>query len=68
MRETEKNISECQVYLAEDIQVTLGLGRSKTYQFLGEVYRNKRPFRVIKVGRLFRVPKESFDRWLHQEV
>lgn len=53
------------VYLAEDIQAVLGLGRSKTYEYLQEVYRNQSPFRVIKVGRLFRVPKNSFDNWLY---
>ena len=50
---------ETMVYLASDIQKALGLGRSKTYLFLDEVYRQQEnpPFRVIKVGKLFRVPK-----------
>ena len=30
---------ETMVYLASDIQKALGLGRSKTYLFLDEVYR-----------------------------
>ena len=52
------------VYNAEEIQEILGIGRSKTYTFLDEVYRNQKPFRVLKVGKLFRVPKQSFDDWL----
>lgn len=52
------------VYLASDIQRALSLGRSKTYQFLEEVYQKQEPFRVIKVGKLFRVPQRSFDEWL----
>ena len=52
------------VYLASDIQRLLGLGKSKTYEFLDEVYKKQSPFRVIKVGRLYRVPKKSFDTWL----
>lgn len=52
------------VYLASDIQRALSLGRSKTYQFLEEVYQKQEPFRVIKVGKLFRVPQKSFDEWL----
>ena len=53
------------VYLAPDIQQILGLGKSKTYTFLDEVYKEKNPpFRVIKIGKLFRIPKESFDTWL----
>ncbi|MDO4330833.1 MAG: helix-turn-helix domain-containing protein [Lachnospiraceae bacterium] len=52
------------VYNAEEVQKILGIGRSKTYIFLDEVYRHKEPFRVIKVGKLFRVHKQSFDDWL----
>ncbi len=68
MREavTSKDIEamEKKVYLASDIQKLLGLGRSKTYEFLEEVYRNQEPFRVFRVGKLFRIPKRSFDAWL----
>ena len=58
---------ETMVYLASDIQKALGLGRSKTYLFLDEVYRQleNRPFLVIKVGKLVRVPKKSFDDWIN---
>ena len=52
------------VYNAEEVQKILGIGRSKTYTFLDEAYRNQKPFRVLKVGKLFRVPKQSFDDWL----
>lgn len=54
-----------QVYFAEDIQKILGIGKSRSYTFLEEVYREKNPpFRVLKIGKLFRVPKAGFDRWL----
>ena len=56
---------ERKVYDAEDIQQMLGIGKSRTYLFLDEVYRNKKPFRVIKVGKLYRVPVQSFDDWLN---
>ena len=58
---------ETMVYLASDIQKALGLGRSKTYLFLDEVYRQQEnpPFRGIQVGKLFRVPKNSFDDWIN---
>lgn len=58
-------MDDSKVYLASDIQRALSLGRSKTYQFLDEVYKNKEPFRVIKVGKLFRVPQKSFDDWIN---
>ena len=53
------------VYDVEDIQRLLEIGRSKAYSYLDEVYRKKEPFRVIKIGKLFRVPKQSFDNWLN---
>ena len=52
------------VYDVEDIQKLLGIGRSKAYAFLDEAYQKQEPFRVIKIGKLFRVPKQSFDNWL----
>jgi hypothetical protein len=55
------------VYDVADIQQLLGLGRSKAYDFLEEVYRNKRPFIVLKIGKLYKVPKESFDSWINGE-
>lgn len=55
---------EPKVYFAEDIQKFLGLGRSRTYEYLQEVYKKQEPFRVIKIGKLFRVPKQSFDSWI----
>ena len=66
----DKTNNECmceqQVYLASDIQKILGIGKSKSYLFLSEVYKQKNPpFRVIKIGKLFRVPKASFDAWLN---
>ena len=51
-------------YDADDVQKLLGIGRSKAYNFLDEVYAEQKPFRVIKIGKLYRVPKEAFDRWL----
>ncbi len=53
------------VYMAEDIQRMLNIGRSKTYEYLEEVYRNQQPFRVIKIGKLLRVPRKSFDDFLN---
>ena len=52
------------VYDGEDIQRLPRIGRSKAYSYLDEVYQKQEPFRVIKIGKLFRVPKQSFDNWL----
>lgn len=62
--EIETLSEDKKVYDVEDIQRLLGIGRSKAYTYLDEVYQKQEPFRVIKIGKLFRVPKQSFDNWL----
>ena len=48
-----------------EIRVILGISKSRVYTFLAEIYKQKNPpFRVIKIGKLFRIPKVSFDEWL----
>ena len=55
------------VYDAEDIQKLLGVGRTSIYGILEDVYKNQGPFRVIKIGKMHRIPKEPFDKWLRGE-
>ena len=64
MTEIETLLNDKKVYDVEDIQKLLGIGRSKAYAFLDEADQKQEPFRVIKIGKLFRVPKQSFDNWL----
>ncbi len=59
-----EKIVEPAVYTAAEIQGFLQLGRTKTYDFLESVYEKQNPFRVLKIGRIFRIPKADFDRWL----
>ena len=64
----EKSV-EIQVYYPAEIKEILGISKSRVYTFLDEIYKAKNPpFRVIKVGKLFRVPKRSFDEWLTQSA
>ena len=55
------------VYEADDIQKLLGLGRTKTYEFLDEVFQKQEPFRVIKIGKVYKIPCLPFERWLYGE-
>lgn len=57
--------TESAVYQAQYIQEILCISRSATYNYLNEVYKSKSPFRVIKIGSTFRVPKKEFDEWLY---
>ncbi len=67
----EKNQSampESRVYLAGDIMAMLRIGKTAVYDFLNQVYKNKKPFIVLKIGKSVRVPKEPFDKWFYQEI
>ncbi len=65
----EEDLSEeeeellCGAYRPQDIQQILCVGRTTTYRFLEEVFRYQEPFVVLRVGKQFRVPKMSFDKW-----
>ena len=63
-----KDVSEKMVYDASDIQKILGIGRSMTYVFLEQVYKEQTPFKVIKIGKLYRIPKKSFDEWTNHPL
>jgi len=57
---------EKRVYEVEDVQEILNIGRTKAYAFIQEVYVKQKPFKVIKIGNIYRIPKASFDRWLDE--
>ncbi len=59
------NTEKKKVYSISEVQKLLELGRTRVYKFLEEVYKSQEPFRVIKIGKLYRIPKDSFDQWLN---
>lgn len=59
------NTEEKKVYNASDIQKILGMGRNRVYEFLDKVYTSQQPFRVLKFGKIYKIPKLSFDNWLN---
>ena len=58
----------CMVYTAEEIQAMLHIGRNNIYDYLGDVYREQYPFRVIKIGKQYRIPKVPFDKWIQADM
>ena len=56
------------VYTADEVQEMLHIGRNSIYDYLGEVYREQYPFRVIKIGKQYRIPKASFDKWIQSDI
>lgn len=57
--------TEKKVYSAVEVQKILGLGRNNLYNYLEEVYKKQSPFRVLKIGRVYKIPKVIFDNWLN---
>lgn len=60
----EEELNTQQVYTPSEIQVLLGIGRSKTYHYLAQVHLEGKPFRVLKIGNQYRILKKSFDDWM----
>ena len=52
-------------YTPEDLKQKLGLGKTALYNFIKDWYKNKENFKVIKIGKLYRIPKVSFDNWFN---
>ena len=55
---------ESKVYTVQDIQTILKIGRSAAYEYVAKVYENKAPFRVLRIGKSYRIPRESFDSYI----
>lgn len=55
------------VYTAIEVQKILNLSKSKLYDFLEETYNKQKPFKVIKIGKLYRIHKDSFEKWINGE-
>lgn len=55
---------EKKVYTVQEIQEILNISRTFAYKFADEVYQKQEPFVVLKIGKSFRIPKDSFDRWM----
>ncbi len=56
---------QCQVYQLPDIQEILKIQRSAAYSFIKSAYEAEEPFRVIKIGSAYRIPRIEFDSWVN---
>ncbi len=63
----ERNINQFEIskgtYTADDIMKILNIGKTAVYDLIKDSLRNNKNFKVIKIGKLYRVPKTSFDDW-----
>ena len=52
------------VYTVAEIQKLLGVSKNKAYALVHKAWEEEAPFRVIKVGEEYRIPKRQFEKWL----
>lgn len=52
------------VLMAKDIQEILGVCEKTAYSLIQQSLKNNDMFRVIKVGRNYKIPTNSFLNWL----
>lgn len=55
------------VYTPKQIQQILKIKEKKCYEFLHEVKNKTKLFQVIQIGKLYRIPKLSFDSWFYNK-
>lgn len=53
-------------YDAKDVMEMLNLKETNGYNYLEMAMATGKPFSVIRIGKLYRIPKESFDSWMKQ--
>lgn len=59
-------LKEKSFYSVKDIQKILGIGRNRAYEFLQDVYKTGQPFKVIKLGTVYKIPILSFNNWMQK--
>lgn len=52
------------VFTAKDIQEILGVCEKTAYSLIQQALNNKDMFKVIKIGRLYKIPRDPFLDWL----
>lgn len=60
-----KDLAKKKTYEVSDIQEILDVSRTQAYKYIKEVYKSQSPFKVVKVGYVYRIPKKPFDQWLN---
>jgi excisionase family DNA binding protein len=52
-----------QVYTVAEIMQILSISKNHAYKFI----ENNPPFKVIKIGNTYRIPKQGFDDWFNKQ-
>lgn len=55
------------VFTAKDIQEILWICNKTAYELIRQAHTRGDMFKVIKIGRLYKVPSNSFLNWLDEQ-
>ncbi|MEE0946983.1 MAG: helix-turn-helix domain-containing protein [Acutalibacteraceae bacterium] len=58
------NKTGCLFYDAAEVFEMMGMKDTMGYNYLDKTMATGKPFAVIRIGKLYRIPKESFDSWI----
>lgn len=59
----QENVVEKKAYTVQEVMHILNIGRTKAYEIC-----NSGCFRTIRIGRVLRVNKASFDDWFNNTI
>lgn len=62
----EQTRANLDTYTVEEIMAILKIGETTAYALIRDAYKNNKYFKVLKVGKLYRIPKQSFNNWFVQ--
>ena len=51
---------ECVTLRVEDCAVMLGISMSAAYSMIEDAFKNGTPFKVLRIGKCYRILKDSF--------
>jgi len=52
--------NEKMFYTVEDVQRILDISKNRAYELVRNAYEAQSPFPVLKIGTIYRIPKEKF--------
>ena len=54
----------CLFYDANQVFSMVGIHKTKGYTWLEKIRQDGEPFKVIRIDKLYKIKKESFDSWM----
>lgn len=56
---------ECVTLRVEDCAVMLGISMSAAYSMIEDAFKNGAPFKVLRIGKCYRILKDSFLNYIY---